>query len=171
MRSAKHSSRAPPRKRRKAASLGLILRASIAALLLLLPAAVFAQAAAAVLPVVVVGDAVPASLTNTPGNAARGRTIVASRQVGLCLLCHTGPFPEERFQGSLAPDLAGTGSRWTEGQLRLRVVDAQRLNPASIMPPYHRTDSLTQVGSVWRSQPILAAQQVEDVVAFLRTLQ
>lgn len=171
MRSAEQPGRAPPQRRRRTASLGLLLRAGIAALLLLLPVAVFAQATASVHPLVVVGDAVPASLTGTPGDAARGRTIVANRQVGLCLLCHTGPFPEERFQGSLAPDLAGAGSRWSEGQLRLRVVDAQRLNQASLMPPYHRTDGLTQVGSAWRSQPILAAQQVEDVVAFLRTLQ
>ena len=67
----------------------------------------------------VVGDAIPESLTGTQGDPAKGRAIVANRQVGLCLLCHTGPFPEERFQGTLAPDLRGAGTRWSPGQLRL----------------------------------------------------
>jgi len=131
--------------------------------------------AQAVIPFDVVGDAVPAPLTATPGNPARGRAIVADRQTGFCLLCHTGPFPEERFQGNLAPDLSGAGARWSEGQLRLRIIDAASLNPQTIMPPYHRsdpaTDRLTRVGIAWRAKPILGAQEVEDVVAFLRTLQ
>jgi sulfur-oxidizing protein SoxX len=118
-----------------------------------------------------VDDALPAPLTDVPGDAVRGRAIVADRQLGLCLLCHTGPIPEERFQGTLAPNLAGAGRRWSVAQLRLRIVDAQRLNPASLMPPYHRTEGLTRVGTAWRGRPLLTAQQVEDVVAYLATLQ
>lgn len=118
-----------------------------------------------------VDDALPAPLTDVPGDAARGRAIVADRQLGLCLLCHTGPIPEERFQGTLAPNLAGAGRRWSVAQLRLRIVDAQRLNPASLMPPYHRTEGLARVGTAWRGRPLLTAQQVEDVVAYLATLQ
>jgi hypothetical protein len=71
-------------------------------------------------------DSLPQSLTGGRGDPARGRAIVTNRQVGLCLLCHSGPFPEERFQGNLAPDLKGAGARWTEGQLRLRLVDSSR---------------------------------------------
>ncbi len=95
-----------------------------------------AQAAAAQ-PVTpqIVDDAIPTSLTGRPGDAARGRAIVASRSTGLCLLCHSGPIAEERFQGDLAPSLAGAGSRWSEGQLRLRIVDGTRLNADTIMPP------------------------------------
>jgi sulfur-oxidizing protein SoxX len=119
----------------------------------------------------VVGDAIPQALTGTPGDAVRGRAIVANRQQGLCLLCHTGPIPEERFQGNLAPDLSGAGARWSEGQLRLRIADAQRLNPASIMPAYYRTDGLARVGTNWQGKPVLEAQQIEDVVAFLLTLK
>ena len=119
----------------------------------------------------VVGDAIPAPLTATPGDAARGRAIVANRQLGLCLLCHTGPFPEERFQGTLAPDLAGAGARWSEGQLRLRRADSARLKPDTLMPGYYRTEGLVRVGAAWRGKPVLGAQQVEDVVAFLRTLR
>lgn len=119
----------------------------------------------------VVGDSIPQSLTGEPGDAGRGRAIVANRQAGLCLLCHTGPFPEERFQGSLAPSLSGAGARWSEGQLRLRIVDAGRLNPATIMPPYYRTDGLERVARAFAGKPILSAAQVEDVVAFLMTLK
>ena len=120
---------------------------------------------------VVEGDAIPRPLTDVPGDAANGRKIVANRQLGLCLLCHPGPFPEERFQGNLAPDLSRTGQRWSQAQLRMRVVDARQLNPATIMPSYHRTDGLARVGAAWRSRPPLTAQQVEDVVVFLATLR
>jgi len=118
-----------------------------------------------------VGDAIPEPLTSVPGDPARGRAIVANRQVGLCLLCHSGPFPEERFQGNLAPDLRGAGQRWSEGQLRLRIVDSGRINPATIMPAYHRTEGLMRVAPAWRGKPVLSAEQIEDVVAFLMTLR
>ena len=116
-------------------------------------------------------DALPEPLTDRRGDPARGRAIVTNRQVGLCLLCHSGPFPEERFQGNLAPDLSGAARRWTEGQLRLRIVDSSRINPATIMPAYHRTEGLTRVALAYRGKPILTAEQIEDVVAFLMTLR
>ena len=116
-------------------------------------------------------EAIETSLSGMPGDPARGRAIVASRQVGLCLLCHSGPFPEERFQGNLAPSLAGAGSRWSEGQLRLRIADSSRINPATIMPAYHRTDGFTRVAPAFKDKPVLSAQQIEDVVAFLMTLK
>jgi L-cysteine S-thiosulfotransferase len=119
----------------------------------------------------VVGDAIPASLTGSPGDAARGRAIVADRQVGLCLLCHTAPIAEERFQGNLAPSLAGAGSRWSEGQLRLRLVDASRLNADTIMPPYYRTGGLQRVAKSFSGKTILSAGQIEDVVAYLVSLK
>ena len=122
-------------------------------------------------PYQIVGDAIPAALTGSTGDAARGRAIMLDRRLGACLLCHSGPFPEEKFPGNLAPDLAGVGSRWSTGQLRLRLVDATRLNPDTIMPSYYRVDGLTRVGDAWRGKPILGAQQIEDVVAFLSTLR
>jgi L-cysteine S-thiosulfotransferase len=117
------------------------------------------------------GDAIPDSLTGARGDPARGRAIVANRQVGLCLLCHSGPFPDEPFQGNLAPDLRGAGTRWSEGQLRLRIVDSSRINPATIMPAYHRTEGLVRVAPAWRGKPVLSAEQIEDVVAYLTTLK
>ena len=119
----------------------------------------------------IVEDAIPASLTGAPGDAARGRAVVANRQVGLCLLCHSGPFPEERFQGDLAPDMRGAGGRLSEGQLRLRLVDSSRVNPETIMPPFYRVEDLSRIAPAFRGRPILTAEQIEDVLAFLVTLR
>lgn len=115
-------------------------------------------------------DSIRDSLTGAKGDPVRGRAIVANRQLGLCLLCHSGPFPEERFQGDLAPNLAGAGKRWSEAQLRQRIVDSRKLNPSSIMPSYYRTEGLTRVAPALRGKPVLSAEQIEDVVAFLGTL-
>jgi sulfur-oxidizing protein SoxX len=122
-------------------------------------------------PYAVVRDAIPQPLASRPGDATRGRAIVANRSVGLCLLCHSGPIPEERFQGTLAPSLAGAGTRWSDGQLRLRIADGARLNPDTIMPPYYRTIGLQRVAKGFESKTILTAEQVEDVVAYLATLK
>ena len=120
---------------------------------------------------VVAGDSVPASLTGATGDAANGRAIVLDRHVGLCLLCHSGPFPEERFQGTIAPDLKGVGMRLSEGQIRLRIIDQGRIHSATIMPAYYRTEGLRRVAPAFRGKTVLAAQQIEDVVAFLLTLR
>jgi L-cysteine S-thiosulfotransferase len=125
--------------------------------------------AQALRPYVVVGDAIPEPLA-ARGDATRGRALVVER-TSTCILCHNGPFPEQKFQGDLAPNLAGSGSRWSEGQLRLRLVDASSLNAATIMPSYYRVDGLTRIGPAWRGKPILSAEQIEDIVAYLVTLR
>lgn len=119
----------------------------------------------------IVGDAIPQSLTGQAGDPSRGRAIVTNRQKGLCLLCHSGPFAEERFQGDLAPSLAGAGSRWDEAQLRLRLVDSRRVSANTIMPSYYQVDGLNRVGATWQRKPVLTAAEIEDVVAFLLTLK
>src|SRR5437763_504195 len=107
-------------------------------------------------PYTVVGDAIPDSLTGIAGDIARGRALLVDRN-STCILCHSGPFPEVRFQGDLAPTLAGAGSRWSEGQLRFRLVDASLLNPTTIMPSYYRLERLVRVGAAWRGKPIMSA--------------
>ena len=144
--------------------------AGFAALLLTSGGGRLGAGEAGLVPYAVVGDAIPASLTGTAGDPASGRAIVGNRQLGLCLLCHSGPFPEDRLQGTLAPSLTGVASRLSTGQLRLRIVDASRVNPNTIMPPYYRTRGLTRVARSYAGRPILSAGQVEDVVAFLATL-
>ena len=141
------------------------MRAALAALV------VSVGTAQAAPPLAVVGDAIPRPLADRPGDPARGRAIVADRTRGLCLLCHAAPIPEVRFQGDLAPDLAGAGARWSEGQLRLRVADARRLNPETIMPPTYAIDGLARVGAAWQGRTVLDAGEVEDVVAYLATLK
>jgi len=146
------------------------MRSAMLAVTLLAGATVPADPQNAIVPYAIIGDAIPASLTGSKGDPKRGRVIVATRQLGLCLMCHSGPLPEVKLQGNLAPDLKGAGTRWNEGQLRLRVVDAGKTNPDTIMPPYYRVDGLVRVASSFRNKPILTAEQIEDVVAYLVTL-
>lgn len=110
-------------------------------------------------------------LSAEPGDAVRGRELLAQRSRSLCVLCHQAPMAEVAFQGNLAPDLAGAGLRNTEAQLRQRLVDSRTINPASVMPPYHARNDLRQVAPGWVNKTILTAQEIEDVIAYLRTLQ
>jgi L-cysteine S-thiosulfotransferase len=139
-------------------------------LLLVIGSAAQAQASGTV-PFLIEGDRIPHAIDGLTGDISRGRAIVINRQKGLCLLCHTGPFAEERQQGNLAPSLAGAGSRSTVGQLRLKIVNSQRLNVQSIMPAYYETEALIRVAPALRGKPILTAQEIEDVVAFIMTLK
>lgn len=118
-----------------------------------------------------VGDTIPEPLGGLVGDPTRGERLVADRRESLCLLCHQGPFPLPRMQGTIAPPLPGAGARWSEAQLRLRVVDARMLNADSIMPTYHREGDRERVGRAWQGSPVLDAQQIEDVVAWLATLK
>jgi sulfur-oxidizing protein SoxX len=116
-------------------------------------------------------DAIDTPLSGQPGDPVRGRQIVENRQLGACLLCHSGPFPAPHLQGTVGPSLDGVGSRLSVGQIRLHLVDARRLNPDTVMPPYYVVDGLNRIGQEWRGRPALSAQQIEDVVAFLVTLR
>ena len=120
--------------------------------------------------VIAADDAIPTPLTGARGDPARGRALVADRHVGLCLLCHSGPFPEERFQGNLAPDLR-RAARLTEGQIRQRIVDPRTAVPDSIMPAYYRTEGMTRVAPAYKGKTVLSAEQIEDIVAYLVTLK
>ena len=116
-------------------------------------------------------DALDMPLTDAPGDPARGRRIVEDRQLSACLLCHAGPFPAPHLQGMIGPSLEDVGSRLSPGQIRLRLVDARKLNPDTVMPPYYVLEGLNRVGQAWQGRPALSAQQIEDVVAFLATLR
>jgi len=124
----------------------------------------------AVPPYRVDGDAIRDRLAPAAGDAARGKAVVVSRDSN-CLLCHAVPDTGVRYMGNVGASLAGVGARLTEGQLRLRIVDSMRLNRDTMMPSYYRIDGLNQVAGAWRGRPILTAQQVEDVVAYLLTLR
>ena len=129
-----------------------------------------AGASDALTPYRVEGDAIRKPLAQAPGDAARGREVLMGRD-GNCLLCHAVPETGVRFMGNLALPLSGVGARLNAGQLRLRIVDSRRLNRDTIMPSYYRLEGLNQVAAAWRGKPVLTAQQVEDIVAFLLTLR
>jgi sulfur-oxidizing protein SoxX len=107
----------------------------------------------------------------SPGDAARGRALIVARDSANCVLCHAIPDPALRFAGTIGPSLAGIGSRMSAAQIRLRVADNLRVNPATVMPSYYKTDGLDRVAATYAGKPILTAQEIEDVVAYLVTLQ
>ena len=121
-------------------------------------------------PFEVVDQAIQAPLTGKPGNPETGRAIAAGRQ-GNCLGCHRLPIPEEPFHGTVGPDLAGVGDRYSAAEMRLRLVDPTMVNPDTIMPPFYRLDRLNRVARRFRGKPILTAQEIEDVIAYLMTLK
>lgn len=103
------------------------------------------------------------------GDAARGREIFRSRDGGHCVLCHAAP--GVATGGDVGPSLAGVGSRLEAGEIRLRIADITRVNPQAAMPTFHRTEGLVRVAPRYRGEPVLSAQQVEDLVAWLATLR
>lgn len=108
------------------------------------------------------------SLTDVAGDARRGRAVFLDRQGGHCLLCHQLSAIDDDFQGTIGPSLDGVASRLSDGQLRYRIVDPTRLNPITAMPAYHRLEGFSDVAPAYRGQPVLNAQQVEDLIAYLR---
>lgn len=116
-------------------------------------------------------DGIPAPLANAAGDAARGRGLLVARESANCVLCHAVPDAAVRFAGNVGPSLAGIGTRLSPAQLRLRIADITRLNPATVMPSYYRSEGLDRVAAPYAGQPILTAAEIEDVVAYLSTLR
>jgi sulfur-oxidizing protein SoxX len=122
-------------------------------------------------PYTIAGDAIPKPLTSRPGDPKSGQKIVMDRKQGGCLSCHSFPIANVQDPGNVGPPLAGVGSRLNAGQLRLRVVDLKAVDPSTIMPSFYRTHDLHDVETEFAGKPMLEAQQVEDVVAYLETLK
>ena len=121
-------------------------------------------------PYVIEDLAVNTPLTDRPGDPLRGRDIVRNANNATCLICHQLPIPEEPDHGDIGPPLAGVGARLSEGELRLRLIDPQAIDPNSIMPGYYKLEGLTGVGAFYRGKTIYSSQEIEDVVAYLKTL-
>jgi sulfur-oxidizing protein SoxX len=115
----------------------------------------------------------PAALTGKPGDAKEGAKVVIARRLGNCLSCHEiGVLREEEFHGDVGPPLDGVAARWDTAALRMIVVNAKMaFGGETVMPAFYRTDGLNRVRPEFAGKPILTAQQVEDVVAFLATLK
>ena len=120
----------------------------------------------------IVGDGIPASLTGAPGDPEAGKKVLINRKQGNCLACHVvSALSDQPFHGEVGPPLDGAGDRWEEAQLRLIVADSKRVFEGTIMPAFHRTDGLSRVAKKFKGKTILSAAQVEDVVAYLKTLK
>jgi L-cysteine S-thiosulfotransferase len=142
--------------------------------LALAPAVLIVAAAARAEPLAafeIDGDRIVAALGGETGDATRGRAALLDRASGNCLICHRLAASGERFQGEIGPLLDGVGSRLDAGQIRLRLVDQSRINPATLMPPYYRVDGLRRVAPVQRGKPALSAREIEDLIAYLVTLR
>ena len=119
----------------------------------------------------VVADALPKSLTGAPGDAAAGKKVFLTRTLGNCLACHqVTSLKSEEFHGEFGPSLDGVAGRYNEAQLRLIVADPKRIFTGTVMPAFYKNDGLDRVRPEFVGKPILTAAQVEDVVAFLKTL-
>lgn len=117
------------------------------------------------------GNAIPKSLTGKPGDPKKGRALAIARKKGNCLACHMMPIPEQDDHGQIGPALYGVANRMSVPELRLRIVDPKVVNPNTAMPAFYRTEGLHRVRKQFRGKPILTAQEVEDVVAYLSTLK
>ena len=120
---------------------------------------------------IVDGQSIPASLTGKPGDPVKGREVAIHRKKGNCLACHILPAPDQPYHGEVGPDLNGVASRLSEGEIRLRIVNPKYANPATIMPAFYRTEGLHRVAKKFQGKPMLTAEEVEDVVAYLMTLK
>lgn len=123
--------------------------------------------------------AVAESLTGTPGDAARGREVVGNKSLGNCVACHANSeMSDIPFHGEIGPMLDGAGDRWSEAELRGIVANAKMMFPGSMMPSFYKVDGFTRPGNAYTGEaaddsfgPLLTAQQIEDVVAYLMTLK
>jgi len=123
--------------------------------------------------------AVEQSLSGTPGDAANGRIIVGDKGQGNCVACHQATdLAEVPFQGEIGPMLDGAGDRWTEAELRGIVANAKIMFEDSMMPSFYKTEGFIRPGNAYTGKaaddtfgPLLSAQQIEDVVAYLVTLK
>ncbi len=115
---------------------------------------------------------VAASLTGAAGDAAEGRKVFANRKQGNCLACHqNADLSELPFHGEVGPPLDGVAGRWEESELRAILVNSKAaLSEETIMPSFYRLVNGARTAEKFQGKTILSAQQVEDVLAYLKTL-
>ena len=117
-------------------------------------------------------DAIKASLTGKAGDPANGKKIFLNRKKGNCLACHAvSSLKDHPYHGEVGPPLDGTASRWSEGELRLRIVNPKAVNEDTIMPSFYRKDGYHRVLKKFKGKSVISAQDVEDVLAYIMTFK
>lgn len=124
--------------------------------------------------------AVAASLTGVAGDAANGAKVMTNRGLGNCVACHAvTALNDAPFHGEVGPTLDGVGGYRTEAELRGIVANAKKTFEGSVMPSFYKSTGFIRPGDGYTGKaaatdelpPILSAQDIEDVVAFLLTLK
>ena len=116
-------------------------------------------------------SSIPKSLTGKAGNSKKGRKLAIHRKKGNCLACHKMPIPEQQFHGEIGPNLAGVGSRYSAGELRLLIVNPKVVNEDTIMPAFYKNTGFNAVLKKFKGKTVISAQDVEDIIAYLLTLK
>lgn len=118
------------------------------------------------------GHAIKASLTGKPGDAAKGRKLAIHRKKGNCLACHViSDLKDQPFHGNVGPSLDGVAGRYSEGELRMRIVNPKIFHEETIMPAFYKADGFTRPIKKFKGKSVLSAEEVEDIVAYLKTLK
>lgn len=118
----------------------------------------------------IIGNSVPEALTDKAGNAKAGRKTAINRKQGNCLACHAiSSQANQPFHGEVGPSLDGVADRYSEGELRLILVNSKKVFEGTIMPAFFNVSGYSRINKKFAGKTILSAQQVEDVIAFLKT--
>lgn len=123
--------------------------------------------------------AVSASLSGQPGDVTNGAKIMKSKKLGNCIACHeVSALADAPFHGEVGPLLDGVADRWNQAELRGILANAKQTYDGTVMPAYYKVDGFTRPGKAYTGKaadgpldPLLSAQQIEDVIAFLMTLK
>lgn len=123
---------------------------------------------------------VTASLTGKPGSAEAGVKAFATKSVGNCVSCHAvTALADVPFHGNVGPSLDGVADRWNEAEIRGIVADAKKTYDGTVMPSFYKVTGFVRPGKAYTGKgideaeltPLLSAEQIEDIVAFLVTLK
>ena len=109
------------------------------------------------------------SLSNALAQTAEGKPsgyeLMTNKQYGNCIACHDMP-GVQGMVSNFAPSLKGVGQRLSAQELTQWVVDARRINPDTLMPPFGSTHELNLVRP---ARVILTNEQIAQVVSTMQS--